>query len=500
MILQIVADDLGYNDLGFTNGEKTFTPHINEAVKNGIQLTSYHTYKVCSPTRSSLMTGRYPWGIGYYDMKGPEMVPLSFVMLPQLLHDMGWATHALGKWNLGNLVKDFTPTYRGFQTFTGYYAAALVDYWYHGSPEGRRDCNSSCASPGTSPSCLSPTDLSNSSGQTVGPADASWINGTYDELVFTREAVRLISGAASDKGFYMYLAYQNVHSTAQSAANGVMGTHPIQAPCSVVDVYCDRIAEDTYKAHGGALAMLDFGVGNVTAALNALSRPYLIAFVADNGGPLPHSTNAPFRGGKHTLWDGGVRVVSWVSGPLVPPPRRGSKWGGLAHSSDWYVTFVEGVAGGQLPAHTGPRAVDGHNLWPALLTGGTSPRTEVVHQVVNNYTIAGGLEEPAVIRIGKYKLIAPSKEGAGDFRIVPWPTPTPAPVPFGTLGNGSRNGLPEDTDACRAPVLNPGPTPPPGGTTCAEGCLFDVEKDISESKNLYHDSSLAAVVKSMTAR
>ena len=90
--------------------------------------------------------------------------------------------------------------------------------------------------------------------------------------------------------------------------------------------------------------------------MDALARPYLIAFVADNGGPLPHSTNAPYRGGKHTLWDGGVRVVSWISGPLVPPARRGAKWGGLAHSSDWYSTFVEGVAGGQLPAHTGPRA------------------------------------------------------------------------------------------------------------------------------------------------
>ena len=71
--------------------------------------------------------------------------------------------------------------------------------------------------------------------------------------------------------------------------------------------------------------------------MDALARPYLIAFVADNGGPLPHSTNAPYRGGKHTLWDGGVRVVSWISGPLVPPARRGAKWGGLAHSSDWYL-------------------------------------------------------------------------------------------------------------------------------------------------------------------
>ena len=77
--------------------------------------------------------------------------------------------------NLGNLVKDYTPTYRGFDTFTGYYAAALKDYWYHGSPQGRKGCNGTCADPGTSPSCASPTDLSNSSGPTVAPADASWV-------------------------------------------------------------------------------------------------------------------------------------------------------------------------------------------------------------------------------------------------------------------------------------------------------------------------------------
>ena len=113
--------------------------------------------------------------------------------------------------NLGNLVKDYTPTYRGFDTFTGYYAAALKDYWYHGSPQGRKGCNGTCADPGTSPSCASPTDLSNSSGPTIAPADASWVNGTYDEVVFTREAVRLISGADPAKGFYMYLACASPH-------------------------------------------------------------------------------------------------------------------------------------------------------------------------------------------------------------------------------------------------------------------------------------------------
>ena len=66
----------------------------------------------------------------------------------------------------------------------------------------------------------------------------------------------------------------------------------------------------------------------------------MLVLSSDNGGPLPHSTNAPLRGGKHTLWDGGVRVVSFVTGPLIPQSRRGTKWSGLAHSSDWFVRAV----------------------------------------------------------------------------------------------------------------------------------------------------------------
>jgi arylsulfatase A-like enzyme len=132
-IVHVIADDLGFNDLGFSNGGRTYTPNIDAAVHSGISLTSYHTYKVCSPTRASIMTGRYPWGVGYYDMKGPLAVPLDFAMLPKLLQDQyGYETHACGKWNLGDDLKEYTPTFRGFDSFVGYYAAAQRDYWYHG--------------------------------------------------------------------------------------------------------------------------------------------------------------------------------------------------------------------------------------------------------------------------------------------------------------------------------------------------------------------------------
>ena len=75
-------------------------------------------------------------------------------------------------------------------------------------------------------------------------------------------------------------------------------------------------------------------------------------------------------------------MVGWVSSPLLPKRVQGTRWSGLAHSSDWYVTFVEGLAGGNASS-SGPRPSDGHNLWPALMSGGASPRTEVIHQVSN---------------------------------------------------------------------------------------------------------------------
>jgi len=151
-IVHVVADDLGWDDLGFANGGKTYTPHIDKAVKEGIQLMSYYTWKVCSPSRASIMTGRYPWGVGYYDMTGQEAVPSNFKMLPAVLKEhAGYETHAIGKWNLGSETKDYTPTFRGFDSFLGYYQAATPDYWYHGSTNSC--CSINCRHEGTSCDC-----------------------------------------------------------------------------------------------------------------------------------------------------------------------------------------------------------------------------------------------------------------------------------------------------------------------------------------------------------
>jgi arylsulfatase A-like enzyme len=93
-IIHIVADDLGFNDIWqlqssgrVANQPNTVTPNIMALIQDGIALTAYHTYKVCAPSRASIMTGRYPWGVGYYDMKGTEAVPLGFKLVAELLQD-----------------------------------------------------------------------------------------------------------------------------------------------------------------------------------------------------------------------------------------------------------------------------------------------------------------------------------------------------------------------------------------------------------------------------
>jgi hypothetical protein len=196
-------------------------------------------------------------------MKGDLHVPLEYKMMPAVLAENGWSTHAIGKWNLGASVKRYTPTFRGFDSHFGYYNAALADYWYHGG--GVFGCGNNSVS----------TDLSNSSGMNVSdgvqPADKR-LNNTYDSELFGAEAVRLIRRAAnSSSGMYIYLAFQNVHKT-DGEKHTISGDQAFQSPCNTVDSLYAHTALDSDKVLGGMVTELDYGVGNVTAALQATGR------------------------------------------------------------------------------------------------------------------------------------------------------------------------------------------------------------------------------------
>lgn len=426
-----------------------------------------------------MLTGRYPFGAGFYDMSNdPDHCTVNYTALPEMLKSAGYRTHALGKWDMGGMVRECSPTYRGFDTFFGYYGACQGDYWYH------------TASGGYPHKCAPTTDLSNSTGKDIRPATRPDLNGTYNRNLFSGEAARLIRRHGAlfpDDPMYMYLAFMNIHD---GCGNLTIGK---QAPLKTVELYPDTQL-DTYKVAGAMITELDYGVAEALAALRdaGMYDNTLVIIVSDNGGPLDHATNAPLRDGKHTFFEGGVRVMALLGGGWLPRGLRGKRWTGMAHASDWYFTLVEGVAGGKVPANTGPRAPDGHNLWPALLDAAKgngsdwSPRNEVVHQVENQYFSEG----VASMRLGKYKIIT-GKNGPGDSRTIAWPDKADAPVPLGRSGALVIEG----TDHVYAPGVKG-----PFDHVCVPMCLFDLEADIGEQNDLSGDSKYAQIVANITAR
>ena len=256
-VIHVVVDDLGRADLGFRNN-MTHSPTLDAMARGGVVLDSHYVFQVCAPTRASIMTGRYPWGIGFYYVGGDNLgVPLQYEMLPQVLRRLAKAqksadvaTVAIGKWHNGALLKAYTPTYRGFESYFGYYHAAVNSYWYHGGEGG--GCEG--------------TDLSNSTGLNgaISPANRPDINGTYSTIAFTAEATRIISLHDVARPLYMYLAYEAVHD-----AGGSGVTLPVQAPLDQVERYASRVVDDTYKVQSAMIAVLDEGIANITEALDA---------------------------------------------------------------------------------------------------------------------------------------------------------------------------------------------------------------------------------------
>ena len=295
-ILVIVADDMGYADIGLHGSRDIPTPNIDALMKSGMRFTDgYVSGPFCSPTRAGLMTGRYPQRFGHEFNVGVGAanaefgLPLTETTMADRLKSAGYRTALFGKWHLGSSDK-FHPQARGFDEFFGFLGGqhSYVDVLADGSNpllDGRK------------------------------PAASV----TYLTDVLADRAVEFIR-RKSTAPFFLYLAFNAVH-----------------VPMEATDKYLARfptIADPRRKTYAAMLSAMDDAIGRTMAAVRAqgIEEDTFVVFFNDNGGPtmegttINGSSNAPLRGSKRQTWEGGIRVpfaFSWKG--RIPAGRVDSR-------------------------------------------------------------------------------------------------------------------------------------------------------------------------------
>lgn len=384
-IVVIVSDDQGYHDLGCFGNDEIITPNLDRIAADGVRLTNFYvSWPACTPSRGSLLTGRYPQRNGIYDMirneapdygykYPPAEYEVSFeriggmdlreALLSDMLSQAGYTCGIFGKWDLGTL-KRFLPTSRGFDDFYGFVNTG-IDYFTHeryGVPSMYRDLEKTTED-----------------------------KGVYATELFRREALRFID-ANHEKPFFLYLPFNAPHSASNldpKIRSGAQGTPEYKAMYPELAKEAGFNERD-YRYGGKAMVRnkasrrleyvasvteMDHAIGDVMDRLEqyGVSDSTLVVFFSDNGGG-GGADNSPLKGHKAQMWEGGIRVPCLVKYPSALP---------AGSVSDAFLTSLELVPTvlAVTPA-TSPDGVvlDGYNMLPTLAGNDAEPRTEMFWQ------------------------------------------------------------------------------------------------------------------------
>ena len=373
-IVYIVADDLGWKDVGF-HGADIKTPNIDKLAREGARLEQFYVQPMCTPTRAALLTGRYPFRYGLQTLVIPTPSKYGLAtdewLLPQALKDAGYRTAIVGKWHLGHADRKYWPRQRGFDYHYGS-VVGEIDYFKHTSGNVR-----------------------------------DWFRNNqaikeegYVTQLWGKDAAAQIGAHDPATPLFLYLAFTAPHA-------------PFQAPKEYLDRY-SHIADPTRRAYAAMITCMDDEIGRVVAALekNKMRENTLLVFMSDNGGNrtamlsgdvdvsklvLP-ADNGPYRGGKGMLYEGGTRVAALAN---WPGRIKAGDVNEVIHVVDMYPTLA-GLAGAALNK---VKPLDGMNVWPTLSEHKPSPRQEVVYNIE---PFRGGLRK-------------------GDWKLI-WRTPLPSAV------------------------------------------------------------------------
>ncbi len=398
-ILFILIDDMGWKDLSCYGSKFYETPNIDKLAKNGMIFTdAYAACPVCSPTRASILTGKYPATIGVTDWIGAhtkgklidapyiDHLPLSEYSLANALKKGGYATWHIGKWHLGT--KEYYPEKHGFDVNIG-------------------GCHWGCPKNGY----FSPYHIENLT---------NGLDGEYLTDRLTNEAIHLIKNRDLHKPFFMHLSHYTVHTPLEAKESDIQYYKEKASKMKLdqIDPFVEgdfhpcehkrhiRIKRRTIQSDPTYAAMignLDENIGRIMTCLDeqGLSENTLIVFTSDNGGLATSegspTCNKPLNEGKGWMYEGGIREPLIIHWPKVVP--KGSICHEPVTSPDFYPTLLEAAELNLIPS----QHVDGISIMPLLQKKNNFERGPIFWHYPH-YGNQGGTPGSSV-RHGQYKLI-----------------------------------------------------------------------------------------------
>lgn len=360
-IIVFVADDLGWNDVGY-HGSDIDTPALDRLAEEGMQLDRFYTTPICSPTRAALMTGRNPMrlGVAYGVIMAWDTIGIhpDEHFMPESFLQAGYQTAMVGKWHLGHAQQTYHPNNRGFEHFYGHLHTE-VGFYPPFANQGGKDFQRN--------------------GQSI-EADG------YETFLLADEASRYIRERDKSKPFFLYVPFIAPHT-------------PLDAPQELQDKYKDidtdlkparsKQTDDTRRIaklmlqpsarpmYAAVVDAMDQAVMQVLNTLDteSIADNTIVLFFSDNGGAaysVGGADNHPLRGGKGEAFEGGIRVISLIRWPGKIP--AGEKMDQIMTAMDVFPTLAD--AAGVEPRNQ--FQLDGSSLWPAISRGKKAPREDYV--------------------------------------------------------------------------------------------------------------------------
>ncbi len=366
-VLVIIADDLGWRDVGY-HGSEIRTPYIDKLAAGGVRLERHYVYPTCSPTRAGLLTGRNPSRFGILAPiagRSEQVLPARTPTLASVLKDRGYATALTGKWHLG-LRPEAGPRQYGFDQTHGY-LHGQIDQWTHLYKNGDRTWHRN---------------------------DRFFDETGHATDLIASEAIRFLETERTRR-FFLYVAFSVPH-------------HPVQEEERWIAPYTGSIADPSRRLYAASVTHMDAAIGRIVEALETRGQisQTMILFTSDNGGQQQYRSeteyegrhgpypilgdNRPLRGWKEDLYEGGIRVpaVLYWRGRLKPKVL-----GTTLSCLDWFPTFAK-LAGGKISSGW---KIEGRDVWPLVSGEGSSSPAPALYWNIGS---------AAAVVQGDWKLIA----------------------------------------------------------------------------------------------